>query len=234
MAVLLWFLASVLFAHGLIPGPLQTLVAALKLINGAEIITLLTTLWRTFAAFALSLVLAIGFALLGQLSPLAKAVIKDLMSFVIRIPSIAAISFFVLLSGAGQLTIYFSVMTVVIPVTCLSILGIYEKINPGMQTINRVYRIPLHRQAIYLYLPTLFAGFHATFVLSYSLTFKALIMAEFLGGLSGMGYGLMLRRETLDLTQLTAYVLIIALVGMGSQSLLERLPVWWNKAYARS
>ncbi|MBN1957798.1 MAG: ABC transporter permease subunit [Desulfuromonadales bacterium] len=207
-------------------------MTAASLLSSPEIYPLMTTLWRTLAAFIASLLLAIVFALVGQINPLCKAVIKDLMSFVIRIPSIASISFFVLLCGTGALTIYLSVMTVVIPVACLGILGIYEKINPGMTTINRVYRVPFVRQAFYLYLPTLFGSFHAIFILSYSLTFKALIMAEFLGGLSGLGYGLMLRRETLDLNQLSAYILLIALAGLFSQSVLERCARWLTRHYA--
>ncbi len=216
----------------IIPGPLQTIATAATLLNATELHTLLTTLWRTLTAFLASLTLAVLFALAGQFNPLSKAVVKDLMSFIIRIPSIASISFFVLLCGTGYRTIYLSVMAVVIPVACLSTLGIYEKINPGLHTINRVYRVPFFRQALHLYLPTLFGSFHAVFILSYSLTFKALIMAEFLGGLSGMGYGLMLRRETLDLHQLTAYILLIALAGLFSQSLLERGIAWLTRRYA--
>lgn len=190
------------------------------------------TLGRTLTAFLASLTIAVLLALAGQFNPISKAVIKDLMSFIIRIPSIASISFFVLLCGTGYRTIYLSVMAIVIPVACLSTLGLYEKVNPGMHTINQVYRVPFIRKAWYLYLPTLFGSFHAVFILSYSLTFKALIMAEFLGGLSGMGYALMLSRETLDLHQLTAYILIIALAGLFSQSILERGITRFTRRYA--
>lgn len=232
LGLCLWWLFSGILPGELVPGPLETLITALHLLNSSEAINLLTTLGRTLAAFLASLSLSVLFALAGQYNRLSKEVIKDLMSFIIRIPSIASITFFVLVCGAGPPAIYLSVLTIVIPVTSLSIIGLYEKVNPDLQTINRVYRIPFVRQAWYLYLPTLFGAFHAIFILSYSLAFKALIMAEFLGGLSGMGYGLLIRRETLDLHELTAYILLIALAGLFSQMLLERGVTLLTRRYA--
>lgn len=220
---MLWQLADVAAPGSFFPGPLATLAAVRELLSWAELRNLLTTLGRTLVAFVLSLGCAVLLALAGQVRPVFSEVVKDLMSFLIRIPSIAAITFLVLLCGPGYLAIYLSVMVIVIPVACLSIIGLYEQLNPGLHTINAVYAVPFHRQARDLYLPTLVGSFHGIFLLSYSLTFKALIMAEFLGGLSGMGYRLMIHRESLDLERMTAYILIIALTGYASQKALEAL-----------
>ena len=232
LGISLWGLLSLCIPGGMIPGPAATLNAALRILSTDETLQLLITLQRTLLAFVASLGLAVLFALLGQYNRLSNDVIRDLMSFMIRIPSIAWITFLVLVCGTGRWAIYLSVLIIVVPVACLSVVSLYEKINPDLHTINQVYRVPFVRQAVYLYLPTLFAAFHAIFILSYSLTFKALIMAEFLGGLSGMGYGLLIQRETLDLTQLTAYILLIALVGFFSQLLLERGVAWLTRRYA--
>jgi len=227
-----WGLFALIVPGTFIPGPLATLKAALTLLTSKALLDILVTIGRTLTAFFISLMLAIMIALAGQYNTAVRGVIRELMSFIIRIPAIAAVTFFVLLFGTGQLTIYVSVVTMVIPVTVLSISGLYETINPGLTTVNRVYRVPFLRQALYLYLPTLFGAFEATFILSYSLTFKALIMAEFLGGLSGLGYGLMIQRESLDLEKLTAYILIIALVGFVCQKLLQGGLRLWTKRYA--
>ena len=227
-----WWLTAVCWPGFLFPGPLETLAAAFGIVASAGVRDVLITLLRTLNAFVISLALALLVALTGQYNRQLEDVVKELMSFLIRIPSIASITFFVLLFGTGPLTIYVSVACVVIPVTVLSISGLYEKLNPDLHTISRVYRVPYYRKVFYFYLPALFGAFQPIFILSYSLTFKALIMAEFLGGLSGLGYGLMIQRETLDLDRLTAYILLIALAGFCSQKLLELGMRWCTRRYA--
>lgn len=215
--------------QSLFPQPVATLQAVFSIILSADVWDLFTTLYRTMIAFFMTLFAAVFIAIAAQYNRLTKEVVKDLMSFIIRIPTIAYITFYVLLLGAGLLTIYLAVVTAVIPVATLSIISLYDKISPDMHTINRVYRVPFVKQAFFLYIPYLFHSFHSIFLLSYSMTFKALIMTEFFAGLSGLGYGLMIQRETLDIERLTAYIMIIALVGFASQKGLE----WCSRGYMR-
>ncbi|MGM0416649.1 MAG: ABC transporter permease subunit [Thermodesulfobacteriota bacterium] len=218
-----------------LPSPYQVARHIVRLLfDWHELREIGLTCMRTFCAFTLSLLCSVVMAVAAQSSDILQDTIRNLMAMVLRIPSIAIVTFCVLLTGAGKSALFLAVAAVVVPVTTLALMSLYTSIPDDLHAVNRVYRVPFFRQAVWLYGSRLLSGIHPIFTLSYSLSFKALIMAEFLGGFSGMGYELMLMRDSLDLGSLAAYILIIAAAGYMSQKLLEILAQWGSKRYAAS
>ncbi len=207
--------------NDIVPTPWQVLKRFFDILNYSELKNALLSFSTLIVAYFTTIFVSLVLSVLTINHKYFKSYLKDILSFLIKVPNIAYVTYFILFFGIGYPTIVSVILTAAIPITTLHIISVFENLNENTIIISELYKIPFLRRVKYFYIPSLFDSFNTIFITSFSISFKSLIMAEFLGGLGGLGYGLIERKETFQMDMLMAYILFVTILGILFQNILE-------------
>jgi NitT/TauT family transport system permease protein len=222
--LIIWWLIAVIYNNkDIFPTPWQVIVRFTDILNFSELKNAILSFITLIISYALTIFISLFLSILTINRNKTKNYIKGILSFLIKIPNIAYVTYFILFLGIGYPTIVSVILTAAIPITSLHIISVFENLNYNTLIISDLYEIPFFRRVKYFYIPSLFESFNTIFVTSFSISFKSLIMAEFLGGLGGLGYGLVEKKESFQMDILMAYILFITILGIFFQNILEFL-----------
>ena len=221
--LLIWSAAAAFADRNVLPGPVETLLACIEMSTPEQFINVSVSMLRLVFAYVISLGVALFFALLSMKNLTVRTVVSDIMSALIKIPNIAYVTYFMLFIGIGTASVVSTVAVSVVPVITLSVLGVLDKLDKNVHIVSDIYKVPFLRRVRYFFIPGIFEAFHPIYLMSISMSFKTLVMAEFIAGMSGLGYGLVEQKETFQMQNVLAYIIIIVIVGILIQKILEIL-----------
>ncbi|MDR3123203.1 MAG: ABC transporter permease [Treponema sp.] len=168
------------------------------------------------------------------LSKFMERLIGPLVDTIRQIPMIAWIPLIIIWFGIGEtsktIIIAKSVAVPVFVNTLQGIRGVPKEFVEVANVLELKYAKLLWKIILPSALPSIFAGLR----LAAGFAWMAVVTAEMLGGLTGLGYGLLRARDFLESDILIALMVVIGIVGLVIDRLIRLLEfrvLHWRKAY---
>lgn len=221
-------MAAVLFALAVWQTAAMLLNQKILIASPLAVLERLTTIWRNpgftaalwfsfsriVSGFMLAMVCGILLAILAGRFHLAEIL---LWPFLLTIKSVPVASFIVIaliwLSSA-QLSVFISFL-MVLPIIYSNVLGGVKSMDPQLNQMANVFRVPSGRRLLYIWLPQIKPFLLSACSVSLGLSWKAGIAAEIIGIPDGsIGEALYDAKVYLNTVDLFAWTVIIVLISV--------------------
>ncbi len=230
---MVWLLLSLKIGNDfLFPSPISVLAELWKLIREASFwlttsVSLLRILWGILVAWILGVALAyllhISSVLHGLLSPLITAV-----------KSTPVASFIILAALWMELNVIpvFITSLIVIPVVFANVTEGIHSVDPDLIEVAYIYRFPLGKRILHVYVPSIAPYFMAACKSSLGLAWKAGIAAEILSIPNhSIGKEIYFSKTYMETTSLFAWTLVVIILSLIIEKLLVSGLEWIGKRF---
>jgi NitT/TauT family transport system permease protein len=209
-----WFAASAVSPAYLVPKPL--LVAhdvALYFTNRVYILHLATSVLHVVLSLIFGFLFAGVLALLAfYVPPLRLLISERIYPFLNSFTSIGWTVLAVVWFGSGDLVVYFTITTVLVPF-------IFVNLREGLMSLDRElgemadsFTRSRWRQFWLVILPALYPFIFAALRIAFGLAWKVTLVAELFGDNRGFGYVMYLARDNIETAMIFAIIVIIILM----------------------
>ncbi len=227
----LWQGLSLRLPPTLLPSPGQTAATLWHLLGQRSFYTALAlTLGRGLLGFGLSVGLGVLLGLGMGLWETAYRALRPLMVLSTNVPPIAWVALLVIWLGLGNGPPLLVILTTTMPLVAVHVAEGVRELDPALLEMAASFRLPLRTRLRHLVLPALSGRIFAATLLALGFTWRALVMAEFLGSTSGLGYQLAWARQNLETDRVLAYLLVIVGLSLSAEAGLRagfrRLRPW--------
>ena len=222
--VLLWELLvrrGVLDAS-LTPAPSVVLDALLKLARRPEVLTSLgVTAWEVLAAFLIAAPAGLLFGILLVEIPFLGSLFRPLINFLFGVPKSVFLPVFILIFGVTiPQKIAFGVFTTVF-VTIMGGIAAVESVPRELVTVSRVYGASRWQVVREIYLPAMAPILLESARLGMIFNITAVLLCEIYGARDGIGYRIASWGENLQMPQLYAALVIVAVAAIAVNAILR-------------
>ena len=219
----------------ILPSPLKAVKAFGGIINdGTLFIDLKTSGFRVLTGYFFGVLIGLFLGLLCGLSKVIERFLNPVVNMIRQIPLYAWIPLIILWFGIGETSKHVIITeSVFIPVFLNTLQGVRGVSNDYVEVANvlELSRLKLILKVIFpSALPSIFTGLR----LGSGAAWMAVVAAEMLGGLKGLGYGLMQARDFLRSDKLIALMAVVGLLGFLCDKLIRRLEgisLRWRKGF---
>jgi len=230
-----WQLLSLYLNPAIMASPADTAVALFKLAWGSKLwIEVLITLKR------LVIGLAVGAAAGGVLG-VAAGLEARLRSFLepfrwvgMTIPAVIIAVLAMLWFGLGDFTVMFIVALIVLPTMYVNTLAGVLSVDRRLVEMGQVYRFPRRLMLTEIYLPGVASPALAGLTLATGIGVRAVVLAEVLAAMSGVGHAFSRAMSYLETPELYAWVVVLlglmAVIEFGFLRPVKRRAMRWRKA----
>ncbi len=237
LLIISWQICSLLglFHPAALPSPAKVWAAFLGLIaDGTLFSDLSTSALRVLDGFIWGVSIGLVIGILSGLSRFVERLVSPVVDAFRQIPVFAWIPLIILWFGIGELSkgviIAKSVFVPVFVNTLQGIRGVPQEYVEVARVLELNHWKFLHKVVIPSALPSIFTGIR----LGAGFAWMAVVAAEMLGGLSGVGYALMRSKEFFQTDSLIALMAVIGVVGLTvdrSLKWLETSTLKWRKGF---
>lgn len=234
LLLILWqALASAgLLMEVILPSPLKIVKAFFQMLeDGTLFIDLSVSLRRVLLGYLFgagaALILGVG----SGLFKVVERIFSPLVDVIRQIPLYAWIPLIILWFGIGETSKYIIIAKAVfIPIYLNTVRGIHDVSNDYVE-LSKVLELRKKDFIFKIVLPSATPSIFTGLRLAAGNSWMAVVAAEMLGGLTGLGYGLLQAKEFLMSDKLIALMFVIAAIGMILDfflRLLERTALRWR------
>lgn len=213
---LIWFLLSLFFEDYIIPSPINILKEFKSLLTKDIINNINITLKRTIIGFIVSSIAGIIIGIFAYLFRINELISTTLLIFQV-IPGTILGIIFLLLFGIGDKAPIALIIILTTPTIAINTSTTLIKRNQPIENLIKTYT----DKKIYLikdsFLPSLIPTFAANLPLGFGLSFKVVILGEFIATQTGLGYLLNVARIYFNMKLVFFYLLIFVLIITFSQ-----------------
>ena len=233
MLVLLW---EVLVRRGVIdaslaPAPSAILDALMRLAQRPEVLASLgVTAWEVLAAFVVAVPVGLFLGVILVEVPLLGALFRPLVNFLFGVPKSIFLPVFILVFGVTiPQKIAFGVFTTLFVVITGGIAAV-ESVPRELVTVSRVYGASRWQVIREIYLPSMAPILLESARLGMIFNITAVLLCEIYGARDGIGYRIAAWGENLQMPQLYAALVIVAvaavIVNEALRAVESRLGFW--------
>jgi len=237
LLVALWQLlsSSGVFLEVVLPAPTKVAAALIKIAkDGTLPKDFEVSAFRVLKGYLWGAAIGLVIGVSCGLSKFMERLVSPLVDAIRQIPLLAWIPLIVLWFGIGETSKTIIIAkSVFIPIFLNSfagIRGVPREYIEVAQVLEFSYGKLLFRLILPSTLPSIFTGLR----LGAGFAWMAVVAAEMLGGITGLGYGLLRARDYLESDILIGLMLVIGVVGLILDRLLRLLEsrvLHWRKAY---
>lgn len=220
---LIWVLTYQVIDHPLImPSPQAVFLSLFNILTNLDSLgIILASIFRLIISIVLSTVLGIILGMLSGLNQKVSWVMKPYVTILRTIPVISIIVILLILFGY-RITPFVITFLMVFPI-------VFQAAESGIKAINHelidVYRLEEHHFFIslqFLYFPMIQKYLILSFLQSFGLGLKVLVMAEYLGQTrKSIGNSLYLARMNLDYSAVFAWTILLILISFGIEYIVH-------------
>ena len=219
-----------------LPSPWKVLMGLRTIIlDGTLGIDLRDSGIRVLVGYFWGVLIGLSLGLASGLSKFVERLVGPVVDVLRQIPLYAWIPLIILWFGIGEMSKYVIIAkSVFIPVfvnTLQGIRGVSRDYIEVSQVLELRYFKLLSKVVMPSALPSIFTGLR----LGAGFAWMAVVAAEMLGGLTGIGYGLLQAKDFLQSDKLIALMLVIGLVGFLVDRVLkvaESSVLHWRKGFS--
>lgn len=230
--ILLWWVAAKASGNAqLMPPPgAVAAFAARAIVSGEMPRNIAITLARVVVAFTLSMLAgsAIGFA--AGRSPRADALIDPWLVVILNLPVLVVIVLMYIWVGLNEAAAVLAVAIAKVPTVVVTVREGARALDPGLDELAAVYRIPGARRLRRIVLPQLAPYLAAAGRSGLSITWKIVLIVELLGRPDGVGFALNLYFQNFQVAGILAYGLVFAAIMLVVEAVA--LQPWERRANA--
>jgi NitT/TauT family transport system permease protein len=207
-----------------LPEPLEVLTALTQLLREEAFYKAVAiSVWRVFVAFVLSMMLAVPIGLMAGRYAWVHFFIAPINDFLRFVPVPALVPLCILLFGIGEVNkvalIFVGTVFQVIPLISDSAFRVPSELIDAAR-IHGADETVLIRKVVWPWCqPTVFEVGRVSFGWAWSY----LVLAEVVGGSSGLGHIIVTAQRFLKMDRVVAGVIIIGLLGLSSDTVFRRL-----------
>ncbi len=232
-----WELLSLWVDPIFIASPLQTARAFGRLaVDGSLWTELLITLKRLVIGLAVGAGLGWIVGLLAGLAPRLRSFLEPLRWVGMTVPAVVIAVLALLWFGLGDLSVIFVVAAIVAPSMYVNTVSGVLAIDPRLVELSQVYRFPRRLRFTEIYLPGTAAPALAGLTLATGVGVRAVVLAEVLGAMSGIGHAFGRAKSNLEMSEVYAWVVLLlalmAALEFGLLRPLRRKVLRWRKVVA--
>lgn len=209
-----WVVASTVWPPYVVPKPLKVIGDVVRFFTRANY-------FEHFAASVLHVIISmfIGFAVAGALALLAfyvpplRLLINDrIYRFLNSFTSIGWTVLAVVWLGSGDLVVYFTISTVLVPFIFVNLREGLVALDREIAEMAESFTRSHWRQFWFIILPSLFPFIFASLRIAFGLAWKVTLVAELFGDNRGLGYVLYQARDDIDTALVFAVIALIIIV----------------------
>jgi NitT/TauT family transport system permease protein len=216
----LWFVVS-RNAGPLLPSPSQVASFLWREAADGELARQMgATLARVLAAFMLAMILGtVGGYAMGR-SARANALADPWLVILLNLPLLVIVILAYIWIGLNDTAAVLAVALAKAPTVIVTVREGTRALDPGLDEMTRVFRLPFWRRMRGVILPQLAPYLAAAGRSGLSITWKIVLVVELLGRPNGVGFALNLAFQNFNVTAIIGYGLAFALVMLLVESLV--------------
>ncbi len=209
----LWQWGNQVYGDLVFPAPLDAFIVLKKLLLTEQARTeLLTTGWRAFAGFIISIIIGSVLGITAGLSVTASIMSRPIVTVLVGMPPIAWIVLALLWFGATDMTPIFTVTVACFPIVFVGALQGARTLDGSLKDMARAFKLPPYMIFLDVYLPHIISYLFPAWISALGMSWKIVVMAELLATSDGVGAALAVSRSHLDTSATMAW--IVAVVGL--------------------
>lgn len=217
LLVLIWKVASLLVGREIIlPSPDATLLRLIQLLGDSRsLIAIARTAGRIVMSFGIDLGAALVLGLMAGFFVHFRVLFEPLVTVMKAVPTMGVILLSLIWLDSDSATVFVCSL-VVFPILYSAVVAGIDHVDPNLEEMHKVFRIPARAKLRHFYLPSLRPYLGAGIASALGLTMKVMVAAEVLGQpRSGIGTMFQISRARLDTAGVFAWSLVvIALAGL--------------------
>jgi NitT/TauT family transport system permease protein len=235
--LVVWELVSLWVDPIFVASPLETAKALGHLAAGGDLwIQLLITLKRLVLGLAVGAGLGWIVGLFAGLAPRLRSFLEPLRWVGMTVPAVVIAVLAMLWFGLGDFTVMFVVAVIVAPSMYVNTVAGVLALDPRLVELAAVYRFPRWLRLLEIYLPGTAVPALAGLTLATGVGVRAVILAEVLGSMSGIGHSFGRAKANLEMPEVYAWIVLLlalmALLEFGLLRPLRRRVLRWRKVVA--
>ena len=210
-----WELLSVWVDPIFVASPVETAKAFGRMAADGDLwIQLLITLKRLVIGLAIGAGLGWIVGLLAGLAPRLRSFLEPLRWVGMTVPAVVIAILALLWFGLGDLSVIFVVAAIVAPSMYVNTMTGVLSIDPRLIELGRVYQFSRRLRFTEVYLPGTAAPALAGLTLATGVGVRAVVLAEVIGAMSGIGHAFGRAKSNLEMPEMYAWiVLLLALMA---------------------
>ncbi|MCL5733979.1 MAG: ABC transporter permease subunit [Actinobacteria bacterium] len=232
--LVLWEVLSLYVNRAIMASPAETAVALARLAWGSTLwVQLLITLKRLVIGLAVGAGVGLIMGVLAGLDERARSFFEPVRWVGMTIPAVILVGLSMLWFGLGDFTVIFMVALIVIPTVYINTLSGIQGVDGRLVEMGRVYRFSRRLLLTEIYAPGMAMPVMAGLTLATGLGVRAVVLAEVLGAMSGIGHAFTRAMSLLEAPEMFAWVVVLlalmAVIEFGVLRPLKRRVTRWRK-----
>ncbi len=215
----LWQIVSLFVPPFVVPGWGRIV----KSLAGLRLDFVLVTLARVAAALAVSFALGLGFAVAMYASARVERYGRPIVRLLMAVPVVCWILFAVLWFKWVEVRIAFVLVVVCAPVFLVDVLDGMKGVSKELSDMLRSFRPTRTQLFTKLVLPATLPAILTSWKINLSLAIRVVTIAELVGAVTGIGYGLVVAQELFSVADVFAWTLILVAILFLAEALLTRV-----------
>jgi NitT/TauT family transport system permease protein len=219
----IWQVTARLLESDQLPGPLEVLQSLwAHLTEGDLLVSIAVTLRRVALAFTLAMIAGVLVGFLMGRYPMVDTILDGVLIMGLNIPALVVIILCYVWFGLVEAAAVAAVAINKMPLVAVTVREGVRAIDHRLLQVGEVFRVPLVRSLVHIYMPQLYPYLMTAARSGLSLIWKIVLVVELLGRSDGVGFQLSTFFQFFDITSILAYTLAFVLVIYSIESLLMR------------
>src|SRR5688572_3461115 len=214
-----WQILSFFVPPFIVPGWERILKTLVTLPLGFVAITLA----RVIGALVVSFVLGLGLAVAMYLSTPVERYGRPIVRLFMAVPVVCWILFAVLWFKWVEFRIAFVLVVVCAPVFLVDFLDAMKGVSKDLRDMLRSFRPTGAQFFTKLVLPATLPIILTSWKINLSLAIRVVTIAELVGAVTGIGYGLVVAQELFSVSEVFAWTLILVVILFVAEAVLTRI-----------
>ncbi|HET8721178.1 MAG TPA: ABC transporter permease subunit [Nitrospira sp.] len=183
----------------------------------------LITLGRVFAALVISFLLGLALAVAMYSSSTFERYAKPMIRLLMAVPVVCWILFSVLWFKGVEFRIAYVLIVTCAPVFVVDCLDGMKGVQKDLRDMIRSFRPTTLQYFSKLILPATLPIIFTSWKINLSLAIRVVTIAELVGAVSGIGYGLTVAQELFSVADVFAWTLVLVAILFVSEAILTRI-----------
>jgi len=183
----------------------------------------LVTLARVVGALVISFALGLGLAVVMYASVAVERYGRPIVRLLMAVPVVCWILFAVLWFKWVEFRIAFVLVVVCGPVFLVDVLDAMKGVSKDLRDMLRSFRPTRAQLFTKLVLPATVPAILTSWKINLSLAIRVVTIAELVGAVTGIGYGLVVAQELFSVSDVFAWTLILVVILFLAEAVLTRV-----------
>ena len=183
----------------------------------------LVTLARVVGALVISFALGLGLAVVMYASVAVERYGRPIVRLLMAVPVVCWILFAVLWFKWVEFRIAFGLVVVCAPVFLVDVLDAMKGVSKDLRDMLRSFRPTRAQTFTKLVLPATVPAILTSWKINLSLAIRVVTIAELVGAVTGIGYGLVVAQELFSVSDVFAWTLILVVILFLAEAVLTRV-----------